>query len=439
MADIVSDHEYGSRRRACRVGSSQFSSHADALQAPGSFVRQPGCAAVGKTACGHTPSQLYIGRAFIWCAHWVRTARGRSCMKAKKAKSRPNDAIQDRCVSKLSVYDESMPQAPYRRPIMQFLLTLTAVFGVLFAVLNYRQADYGLMALEIVMSVFALPLLTVVSRTQRLQLWIVVFLLAFFGVMMYALTTAKVVPTVFAWVLLIPILSYLLLGRWLGACFAGFFLSASGVIFFSQYGFELGYTELRSVANVVLVSICIFGFSHVYETSREHAESRLRAMALTDPLTGLPNRARLREVFEAGLSRYERHSAPMALLMLDLDHFKDVNDRYGHDAGDAVLRFVAQVMRARLRPSDMACRIGGEEFCVVLVDTNRAQAIKAAEDLCGQVRTQRCIHRGHEISLSTSIGIAEIGVDGIDLDRLLRVADKRLYEAKTRGRDCVVA
>ena len=360
-------------------------------------------------------------------------------MKAKKTKSRPGYWLQDRPVSKLSVYDESMPEAPYRRPIMQFLLTFTAVFGVLFAVLNYRQADYGLMAIEIVMSVFALGLLPIVSRTQRLQLWIVVFLLAFFAVMMYALTTAKVVPTVFAWVLLIPILSYLLLGRWLGAWFAGVFLSASGVIFFSQYGFEQGYTELRSVANVVLVSICIFGFSHVYEASREHAESRLRMMALTDPLTGLPNRARLREVFEAGLSRYERHSTPMALLMLDLDHFKDVNDRYGHDAGDAVLRFVAQVMRARLRPSDMACRIGGEEFCVVLVDTDRAQAIKAAEDLCRQVRMQRCVHRGHEISLSTSIGIAEIGVDGIDLDRLLRVADKRLYEAKTRGRDCVVA
>ncbi|MES1951609.1 diguanylate cyclase [Salinisphaera sp. S4-8] len=339
-----------------------------------------------------------------------------------------------------SMRDESTAAAPYRRPITQALLLFTAVFGVLFALLNYHAGDYALMALELLMAGFAASLIRTIARTRRLQLWIMVFLLPFFTVMMFALTTAAVVPSVFAWVLLIPILSYLLLGRWLGAAVAGFYLAVSGVIFFAQFGFEHGYSELRSLANVVLVAICIFGFSHLYEASREHAESRLRRMAQTDPLTGLSNRMHLREVFMAALARDDAAQAmPLTLLMLDLDHFKHINDCYGHEAGDAVLCMAARVMRERLRAQDLACRIGGEEFCVLLRDTHRDAAITLAEDLCRRVRAQPCVYAGQQISLSTSIGIAEFGRDGSDLDSLLRVADRRLYQAKTGGRDRVVA
>ncbi|GAB3676317.1 GGDEF domain-containing protein [Salinisphaera aquimarina] len=333
---------------------------------------------------------------------------------------------------------EPIPAHVHRRPVLQVLLWFTAAFGTIFAILNYRNGNYGIMAAEIVMGVFALSLLRIVRRTVHLQRWILVYLVPFFSVMMYALTTSLAAPTIFAWVLLIPILSHLLLGRWVGGAMAAFYMLVAGAIFFWKFGLDPGFGNARSVANVALASVCIFGFSYVYEVSRENAENQLRRMALTDPLTGLPNRARLGEVFDSEKARHLRSGTPLCLLMIDLDHFKQVNDRYGHDAGDAVLCFVADTLRERLRPSDLACRLGGEEFGIFLAETESRQARAVAEDLRGAIAAEPCRRADQAIDLSMSIGIAQLGPDGDDLETLFNAADQRLYQAKIGGRNQVV-
>ena len=339
----------------------------------------------------------------------------------------------------VSRIDDPTHAFAHRRAVLQVLLWFTGIFGVLFAILNFRNASYGLMTLELLMAGFAFTLLPVIARTAYLQRWIVVYLVPFFSVMMYSLTTAVAAPTVFAWVLLIPILCHLLLGRWIGGGVAAFYMAIAGTIFFWKFGVDPGYGNTRSVANVALASVCIFGFSHVYEISRERAENRLREIAMTDPLTGLANRARLGDVFAAERARHARHGARLCLLMIDLDHFKQVNDRHGHDAGDRVLRHVADRIRERLRPSDVACRLGGEEFCIFLADTGAEQGRHVADDLRHTIETSPFCHAGQDIALTTSIGIAELGRDGDTLEALFGAADRRLYDAKQAGRNRVVS
>ena len=125
--------------------------------------------------------------------------------------------------------------------------------------------------------------------------------------------------------------------------------------------------------------------------------------------------------------------------MIDLDHFKQVNDRHGHDAGDRVLRHVADRIRERLRPSDVACRLGGEEFCIFLADTGAEQGRHVADDLRHTIETSPFCHAGQDIALTTSIGIAELGRDGDTLEALFGAADRRLYDAKQAGRNRVVS
>lgn len=334
--------------------------------------------------------------------------------------------------------DGPIERQTHRYAVFRILLWFTAIFGVLFALLNYYNANFGIMGLEIVMAAFAVVMLWHLPRTRRLQLWILIYLLPFFSVMMYSLTTARAAPTVFSWVLLIPILSHLLLGRWLGGAVAAFYLALAGGIFFWKFGGDADFSNLRSVGNVALSSVCIFGFSHVYEISRERAERELRRMAMTDALTGLANRMRLGEVFDGELARYRRHGTPLALLMIDIDHFKAVNDCHGHDAGDAALCAIARLLGERVRPSDLACRLGGEEFCVLLAESTRADARHVADDLRRMTEGMRCEHAGCAIALSMSIGVAELGADGDDLPALLHTADARLYEAKQCGRNRVV-
>ena len=173
-------------------------------------------------------------------------------------------------------------------------------------------------------------------------------------------------------------------------------------------------------------------------TERKRLENQLQEMASTDPLTGLPNRrhfiGRLEEEL-ARMRRREDHSA--ALLMLDLDHFKRVNDSLGHAAGDAVLRSFAALLRKELRKADSAGRIGGEEFAVLMPETDRAAAGIFAERLRSIVEQSAHDHAGQLIPVTVSIGVTVIDVSDSSVDEPLARADEAMYKAKRRGRNCI--
>ena len=172
---------------------------------------------------------------------------------------------------------------------------------------------------------------------------------------------------------------------------------------------------------------------------RDKAYARLDALARTDPLTGLANRRAFLEHAQAFLSAAARSGAPLALLLLDIDRFKAVNDRFGHGAGDAVLRAVAAALRGAIRVEDLPVRWGGEEFAVLLPGTDLPAAVALAERLRAAVRDGVPHPAGGRVTVS--IGAARLGLGPPDaaLDAALRIADAALYRAKASGRDRVEA
>jgi two-component system, cell cycle response regulator len=157
--------------------------------------------------------------------------------------------------------------------------------------------------------------------------------------------------------------------------------------------------------------------------------------AFTDHLTGLANRRRFERQLDREVTRTERYSHPFCLLMLDLDHFKDVNDTYGHDAGDDVLRHLGRILQEVTRGIDLAARIGGEEFAVILPETTLEGGLEVAERLRDAIARAQMPLVG---SITTSVGVAQFSAGSGQASGLLAAADAALYEAKRTGRNRVV-
>ena len=173
-------------------------------------------------------------------------------------------------------------------------------------------------------------------------------------------------------------------------------------------------------------------------TSYERMQRSLRELATTDALTVLPNRRHFLELAEQALERSHRSGRSIGWILLDLDRFKAINDHYGHDAGDGVLRAVADAMRETIRAGDIAGRIGGEEFAVCLPDTDLAGARLLAERLRAAVASRRARVTAGSLSVTASLGVCETSGKNLDLDTILALADGALYRAKREGRDRVV-
>jgi diguanylate cyclase (GGDEF)-like protein len=163
----------------------------------------------------------------------------------------------------------------------------------------------------------------------------------------------------------------------------------------------------------------------------------LEQAALTDPLTSLPNRRYALDRLDQEWSASLRNKHALTCMHMDLDHFKKVNDTYGHDAGDRVLRELSSVLRKALRTTDVLCRVGGEEFLVICRETTADQAMVCAERLRQQVEEHRIDISGTEIGLTISIGIAERDESTADAETLMKRADLATYASKTAGRNRV--
>jgi diguanylate cyclase (GGDEF)-like protein len=172
--------------------------------------------------------------------------------------------------------------------------------------------------------------------------------------------------------------------------------------------------------------------------SKERLELEQRTKAQTDPLTGALNRRAFMTRGARLATRHEHERAPLSLLFLDLDHFKSLNDRYGHLAGDDVLMKFVQVVHDNIRPTDFLFRIGGEEFCCLLPRTRADQAHTVAERIRHQFDAATVLVAGTPVKATVSIGIASTETFAYDMDVLMRKADMAVYAAKRQGRNRVV-
>lgn len=171
----------------------------------------------------------------------------------------------------------------------------------------------------------------------------------------------------------------------------------------------------------------------------QFANQELERLAATDPLTGAANRREFMARTHAELARANRTDSPLCVLALDLDHFKNVNDHYGHQVGDEVLKAFVNVVKSELRPSDVMGRMGGEEFMILLPEITLDAAQATAERLRQIIEKHVTIVKDDTVQVTTSIGVAQFGVDGTTQQECFNTADQRLYRAKQIGRNRVVA
>ncbi|MDA8086181.1 MAG: diguanylate cyclase [Nitrospiraceae bacterium] len=183
---------------------------------------------------------------------------------------------------------------------------------------------------------------------------------------------------------------------------------------------------IKMFSNQLAVSFC-----------RALLHEKLAVLAETDALTGLFNRGYYEEALSREFKRLVRHPRPLSLLLIDIDHFKKINDTFGHTAGDAVLKKVAAIIKNVMRDTDVAARYGGEEFVAILAETDKAGAQNLAERLRKAVFLNPIDAGGNTVTVSVSIGVASFPRDTSSRDGLVELADKALYSAKSEGRNRV--
>ncbi len=207
------------------------------------------------------------------------------------------------------------------------------------------------------------------------------------------------------------------------------------------HGNVVGVLVLWSVDRIAEAAITALETIAPYGAAQlEHARElgAMRTRAERDALTGLHNRGAFDQVLSAEIARFDRYHRPFALIMMDIDHFKQVNDQFGHDAGDAVLRHISRIITASLRDVDTAARYGGEEFALLLLETDKAHAVEIAERIRVRIEQTPVAWQGRSIVITSSAGVAAIPARDTDPASVVRVADQLLYEAKRAGRNRVV-
>jgi len=196
----------------------------------------------------------------------------------------------------------------------------------------------------------------------------------------------------------------------------------------SQIQSDPGLYLYLTVATTCVMVVCGYSIGRY--------EDRLRLRSLTDPLTGLANRRHFVQALATEVARSRRYGAPLTVLLVDIDYFKRVNDRFGHAAGDSALATVANGLRSSCRQTDLPARYGGDEFALLLPETTAERGLHFAERLAAVLRTAPPYEAGAP-SLTLSIGVAE-GARGEDAAQLLKRADQALYQAKETGRNRAV-
>lgn len=233
---------------------------------------------------------------------------------------------------------------------------------------------------------------------------------------------------------------YILLGRRAGALFT----VASVALVLACNPHQPAPISSRGLGTFITSLVSLSVIFHVFTQQTTsfflgmlRSNERLRQLSEQDPLTGLLNARAFAQACDRLVRLAERHGTGYAVLFVDLDHFKRVNDQYGHDAGDCVLRTVAEVMRQRLRQSDVLGRVGGEEFVIFLPDTDATGAMRLAEDLRRDIEAS-CprIGQAQPLCVTASIGVAP-GRAGGNLESLQKQADQAMYLAKAAGRNRV--
>ena len=302
------------------------------------------------------------------------------------------------------------------------LLSSSALFGLCKALLLHSKVLYN--------HVLA-PFILVVSLA---------------GLMLYLVITGGVANTGPLWIYVLPPVAMFFAGVVYGVITVAVFITLCSYILFAadgwfvvaQYTTEFKLRLLYSFATVTFLSAF---YEHSRQTSFnivKDISDKFEKQAQQDTLTRLPNRRGIQQFIEFESARARRQKKPLTLILCDIDRFKRVNDQYGHDGGDVVLKHVSDLFKASIREQDGVARWGGEEFLFVLPDTEESNAVVLAEKVRETLATSPVELQQKKVVITASFGVAQIDFEQ-GLDKALTLADKALYKAKEKGRNKVLS
>lgn len=329
----------------------------------------------------------------------------------------------------------------HQRRVFKALLFITALGGLIFFVINVSRGLHVLASLELLAGCISLWLFFQVYRNLTLAKFrqlTMAYVLIFYALMFFALTREKASSNIFIWVQVIPLISYLLLGLKRGFLMTLGFLVLFTLCFIVVYDTPSQLQDAASVANVVFGTLLTWGLAHAYEKATEASQKKLRKLAITDHLTGLYNRSLLKASFESAKEQTQFEYSNLAVVVLDLDHFKGINDAHGHDVGDCILKGFSAIIKAVISDQSYAFRTGGEEFCLICPNTTLEQATALAESIRSHADDQEIEINGSLLGYSVSCGVAASHEQSTTFKAMHSVADKRLYMAKSLGRNQVI-
>lgn len=328
-----------------------------------------------------------------------------------------------------------------KKKVFQVILAFTAVAGVGFAVINYSRGQHTLASIELIAAVSSFVLLFYVNKTTRIENFIkltLIYVTIFFSIMMFALASEGVSITIFAWVLIIPLVSYLLLGLRIGFYITALFYTISTYIFITGFTSHPIMQESVAYANLFVCALLFWAVSHSYELSNKTAKKQLRKMANSDHLTGLFNRTTLNQLFKETVNQANNKHESVSWVLFDLDGFKNINDEFGHEAGDHVLIQFAQIIQHAVYDKGYAFRIGGEEFAVLFSAESDLMVLSLAENV--RRNTEKIIIQNNpeDKKVSVSAGVVTERPHNAELNTMMKVADRRMYHGKSQGRNVVI-
>ena len=315
-----------------------------------------------------------------------------------------------------------------------FLLVIGVACSVLIVV-NVLTAKYQLALIETVLLLLTISV-RFCSKQWRFYKWAVFLYVAFiFACILTGISHSPLHSGRQVWVLIFPMTSYLMLGRLAGIWLNSICLCLVTSILYLRFYEDFGKELISVVINLSFAYAFLWGLTHSAERVHKKMLYALKKIASTDPLTGLANRRNISQCYQHQLQQAVGEKDALALVLIDLDNFKKINDSHGHDVGDAVLVDFAERLRAHVDNNDQLFRLGGEEFCVLMP---AAQSKDWALMFCQYVYDTPLSLDDIKIHFTVSIGVSCSHEEGDDFKHLYTIADQRLYKAKSLGRNCVV-
>lgn len=326
--------------------------------------------------------------------------------------------------------------------IMMIAMVFSASFGLMHD-LGLNQIGRFHAYVDYLYSLLTLVLLFLFKKERSLYSPILyIFLVASFLTFVSAFINVPMDQFRAIWFYLLVLAAYILAGTGLGV---GFTALSIVIVIALNISTEVGLSEESIVSIVVgllILSLITYTYTNrmvSYANQIEENNSKLKQLASEDPLTGLFNPRMCTAIGEQLLKMATRDGSPLTVIYMDLDHFKNINDTYGHQAGDQVLVHVAKIVNSFLRQSDVCARLGGEEFCAVLPETNSQAAAKLAEKMRQRIE-QTIEHIGEvDLRITASFGVAQKLPTDQSLSDIQKRADQALYSAKKMGRNRVIA